>query len=456
MAEQLQARTSGLGVDGKFEAPGHPEHKRKHLQLLDNLFNKKIVQLPNPQREKVDPKGPATSPAKKIEIDANGANVAEKPASRWKFRHTVIAMTFMVMVALPTTLASLYLAFIAANQYHSSASFSVRSISAAQASDILGMFSQASAGSTISDSYVLLDFIMSEKMVQAADKLFDLENMYAPRGFDFFYGIRKDLPIEDKLRYWRSIITVDFDHASGIMNLTVNAFTPEDSQKVAGFIIQSSERLINDLSLTGRNEMLKVAQIEVSLAEARLSDARDAIRSYRDVSQEADPVEGAKLATQIVASLEQQLVKLQTEMSTALTQMGEDTPRIRVMRSQIDSLQKQLTQERQRLGSGIAPKQGRNATDSASGVAGRLQQYDKLETQREFAERAYTSSLAALERARVDANAKQRYLAVFINPTLSELAQYPHRFLNSLLVLLGTLLIWSVAVMGYYNIRDRN
>jgi capsular polysaccharide transport system permease protein len=135
--------------------------------------------------------------------------------------------------------------------------------------------------------------------------------------------------------------------------------------------------------------------------------------------------------------------------------MDKDTPRVRVIQSQIASLEKQLTRERQRFGSGNANKQGRNSVQFGD-VAARIQRYENLQTHNEFAERAYTSSLAALEKARVEVAAKQRYLAVFIKPTLSEFAQYPHRILDSLLVLFGTLLTWGVLVMGYYNIRDRS
>lgn len=78
----------------------------------------------------------------------------EKPDARptWlkklAIRHTVIAASFLGLVALPATLASLYMAFIAADQYHSTASFAVRSIEGGVSSDILGMFTQASGGST--------------------------------------------------------------------------------------------------------------------------------------------------------------------------------------------------------------------------------------------------------------------------------------------------------------------
>ena len=375
--------------------------------------------------------------------------------SRFKTRHLLIGAAFLAVVAIPSTVTSVYMAFVAADQYHSSTSFSVRSIDSVQASDILGMFSQSTSGSTVSDSYVLLDYILSERMVQMVDEAFGLERIFAPRGSDFFFGLGADQPIENQLAYWRSMVTVDFDHTSGIINLRIKAFEPETAQRVAEFVVTQGEKLINDLSITARNETLRVAQSEVSSAEDRLYRTRAALRNYRDESQEADPVEGAKLAAQLVGAIETQLVQLKTELSTALTQMGEDTPRVRVLRSQIASLETQLQRERQRFGSGAAGKQGRNAGQMAD-VAGRIQEYEGLQTQNEFAERAYTSSLAALEKARVEAAAKQRYLAVFIKPTLSEFAQYPHRIMSSLLVLLGSALIWAVLVMGYYNIRDRN
>jgi capsular polysaccharide transport system permease protein len=432
------------GEAGRLRLVGQPQPpsaKARNLQLLESLLK---------FRE------PTEQPVPSIELETPAADVSPGSVRGLKPRHVVIACSFLAIVAVPAILTSFYMAFIAADQYHSSASFSVRSIDSAQPSDILGMFTQASGGSTISDSYVLLDFIRSERMVQAVDEAFGIDSVFAPRGMDYFYGVSRRLPIEDKLAFWRRMVSVNFDHTSGIMVLEVKAFEPDDSQRVASFVIAQSEKLVNDLSLSARNEVLKVAQSEVRTAEERLSTARIALRVYRDSSQEADPVEGAKLATQLVAGLEQQLVQFKTELSTALRQMGEDTPRVRVMRSQITSLEKQIAQEKQRFGSGAVGKQARNTTGDPQGVAGRILQYETLETDREFAERAYTSALGGLEKARIEASAKQRYLAVFIKPTLSELAQYPSRIWNSILVLLGTLVVWGIGVMGYYNIRDRN
>jgi capsular polysaccharide transport system permease protein len=442
--DQVQQKNTGV-VTTYREGAEVPPRKPKNLRLLEALLEPPVVA---PEVK------PAVAPGEQPSPDAK-AEKSKGFLSRHKPRHIVMISAFLLIVALPVALTTLYMAFIANDQYHSSASFSVRSIETAQASDVLGMFTQNGAGTTAADSYVLLDFIRSERMVKAIDSEFGMENLFARRGLDFFYGIGSDWPIEDKLDYWRSMITVSYDYTSGIIDLKVKAFTPHDSQTISSFIISQSERLINDLSLAARNEVLKVSQTEVELAEARLSAARVAVRNYRDSSQEADPVESAKLAAQIVGSLEQQLVQLKTELATALTQIGENTPRVRVMRSQIASIEKQLEREKQRFGAGAAQKQGR-ASPGISDVARRIQQFETLETEREFAERTYTSALASLEKARIEANGKQRYLAVFIQPTLSELAQYPTRLLNIAIVLLGSLLLWGVGVMGYYNIRDRN
>jgi capsular polysaccharide transport system permease protein len=371
-----------------------------------------------------------------------------------RLRHAMIIVSFILFVTIPGALASIYMIFFAADQYHSTASFSVRSIEAAGGSDIMGMFTQASTGNTQSDSYILMDYIRSERMLDEVEKKFDLEKIYAARGIDYFYGLGAGLPIENRLEYWRSMVDVNYDHASGIMQLQVRAFDPKQSQEIAQFVIGRSDDLVNNLSAEARNGVLKTAGDEVRSAEERLTKARIAVRDYRDVSQEVDPVEGAKLAAQLIGGLEAQLVQMNADLTTVLTQMDEDTPRVRVLKARIASVEQQLDSERQRLGSGnVAEKSARG---SATGdVAGRIQQFEELETEREFAERAYTASLASLEKARLDASSKQRYLAVFNQPTLSQMAQYPARYLNSFLVALGLLFAWAVLVMGYYNIRDR-
>lgn len=376
-----------------------------------------------------------------------------------KIRHLIMIAGFIAVVAIPSVLASLYLAFVAQDQYHSSASFAVRSISSSVgASDILGVFSQTTATSTVADSYILIDYLLSERMLEDVDAKFDLDSVYAPRGGDYYFGLAAGEPIEDKVNYWRQMVTINFDHTSGILQLQVKAFDPNKAQEIANYILAKSEQLINELSDKAHDETLRLAREEIGIAEKRLTDARMALREFRDVSQDVDPVEGAKLAIQLVAGMERELAKLNADLEVARSQMAEDTPRIRVIKTQISALESRIETEKQRLGSGSAgaTKTARTTQDlTGSDVSGRLQLYEKLELEREFGERAYAAALASLEKARMDATSKQRYLAVFIQPTLSQMAQYPSRLLNAFLVLLGGLFVWGMGTLIYYNIRDR-
>ncbi len=421
------------------QSPAKVAAKSKGIAVLEGLLGKESAPvIPLPGRKIEPPKKPGWQP---------------KRLKGLRWRHAIVGASFLGLVAVPATLASLYMAFIAADQYHSTASFAVRSIEGGVSSDILGMFTQASSGSTVSDSYILMDYILSERMAADADRRFKLEEVYATRGLDYFYGIGSDLAIEDKLAYWRDMVKVNFDHASGIMQVTVKAFEPKQAQEIAQFVVAQSDNLVNSLSLSARNDVLRAAQDEVLAGEARLSKARAGLRDYRDKSQEISPEEGAKLAVQLIGSLEQQLTQLNADLATAKSQMSEDTPRIRVLRTRIESLEQQLAVERQRLGAGEKTVDGNDP--NSPDVAGRIAEFEELETEREFAERAYTAALGSLEKARIDANNRQRYLALFIEPTLSELAQYPSRFLNALLVALGLLFAWGIGIMSYYNIRDR-
>ena len=49
----------------------------------------------------------------------------EQPAA---LRHRLLRLSFALMVLVPTALAALYLWLVAADQYHSDAAFSVRSV----------------------------------------------------------------------------------------------------------------------------------------------------------------------------------------------------------------------------------------------------------------------------------------------------------------------------------------
>ena len=156
--------------------------------------------------------------------------------ARFRFRHFVVAASFVLAVLLPLAASVWYLYARAADQYHSETAFSVRSeeVGASAAAGLLGALTQVGSGSA-SDTDILFDFIRSQEIVQAIDARLDLRAMYnraAPR--DFVFTLGDDPSIEALLAHWHRMVQVDLESHAGIIHVRANAFTPEDATAIAG------------------------------------------------------------------------------------------------------------------------------------------------------------------------------------------------------------------------------
>ena len=100
---------------------------------------------------------------------------------------------------------------------------------------------------------------------------------------------------------------------------------------------------------------------------------------------------------------------------------------------------------------------GKDEGTSARGrqtLGGLVANYEELVVDREFAEKTYVSALSALERARIEADRQQRYVAAFVRPTLPEDALYPRRIVACITVFAISLVLWALGVLIVYAIRD--
>ncbi len=249
------------------------------------------------------------------------------------------------------------------------------------------------------------------------------------------------------------MVDVSFDATSGVIQVEVRSFRPEDSVEIAKAVLKRSEILVNQLSEANRRETVRFAEESVARAEARLKAIRKQMLAYRNETQEVSPEENARLASEMIAGLDQQRASREAEKKTLMSYLDEDSPRIRLLNQQIEALEGQISSARERLGSGTSPS-GSSGTNRTA-LSFRLADYSELALEEEFAQQLYVTSLASLETARQEADGKHLYLATFIQPTLSEDAQYPHRLLYSLAMLLLLAGAWSVVVLMYYNVRDR-
>ena len=404
---------------------------------------------PLPAQTRLILKNPVPQPATPKPV-AGSPELLGAPPARPRRRHWLIGVSFLLAVILPTLIAAAYLTWTAADRYGSRLAFSIRSNQAAAPLEILGAVTQLGNSSVLTDGQVLYDFIQSQQIVETVRAQMPLEAYYnrAPR--DWVFSLGENQPVEDLVDYWNRMVDVSLDPVIGILTVEARAFAPGEARAIATEILAASADLVNRLADTAREDAVRYAAVELAGAEARLREIRMRLREFRNIEQEVDPSQNARVAIALVAGLEQELSQTRVQLDLLRGALDDSAPRIVLLNRRVDSLQARIAAERTRLGTGSAlDDDGRRPLSQVVG------DFEELVVDREFAEQSYTLALATYQQAEAEARRRHRYLAAHIEPTLSEDPEYPDRPLLIAAIFLLALAAWSILVLAGYNIRDR-
>lgn len=366
--------------------------------------------------------------------------------ARLRLHHSMLGLFFVLWVLVPTGVATWYLFAVARDQYASTVGFTVRKEEMGSALELLGGITSLS-GTATSDTDVLYEFIQSPGLVQRADQTLDLARIYQRPG-DPVFSLGDDTRIEALTRYWRRMVKIYYDTASGLIKVRVLAFDPDDAEQLARLILTESSRMINDLSAVSRADATRYTREELDQAVARLKAARQAMVTFQIHNQIVDPSADIEARMGLLNSLLAQLaeVRIAREQLTLQGNSNPDDPRAKQLLNKQKAIQNLIAEERAKIA---------GADSGNQAYADLLSQFEALKVDLEFAQQAYVSAQAAHDAARAEAQRKSRYLATYIEPSRAQSAEYPRRFVL-LTILAGFLLIsWALMVMIYYSIRDR-
>ena len=388
-------------------------------------------------------------------IHAIRATKEEPPPSRARGRRLILSLGFFSLVLAPIAVSAYYLFALAADQYHSRAGFSVRSEEYSNPLEALSAFTGVNGGSgAAADSEILNDFIQSQTLIEKIDRTFDLRRMFAarPTGLDLIpkdivFGLRDNATIEDLEKYWSRMVLVSLDASSGIIDLEVRAFSPEDAHKLATAILEESSVLVNELSRIAQDDAIRFAAEDVAVAEVRLSEVRKLVREFRRKNRLIDPESNVSSQSGVLAELQSLLAETLIRRGNIEAYSGADDARIAELDRQIRVIRDQIDTERQVFA--VRDQEGPSLSD----VIGT---FEELLVDLEFSENAYTAALASVEQARAEARRQSRYAAVHIQPTLAETSLYPLRWQLLFVALVAAFSLWAVLALIYYNIRDRS
>ena len=394
---------------------------------------------------------PATVPEPLNRVpEAPPGAVVKGHSTLQQLRRKLLILSAVLMVVLPSLAAGLYYAMIASDQYAVETRFAVRGPEGIAAPDILGMFTGvAASGSTLTDSYILMDYIHSKEMLIKLKDVLDVRKIYNHPNADLLAAYSDvEAPNEEFLEYWKKNVRVGFDTSSRVLNLEVRTFSPEDSLALSKAIIDLSEKLVNELSDRARKDAVETARLEVARMEDRLRRSSEALRTFREKTQEIDPALSAQANLQRLSALESQLNEARARLASQRTFMNDSAPPIQVTLAQIEALEQQVTSERAKLGKGSEEQTVKGT------LSGAVEDYQGLLLEQEFAQKALVAALSSLERARATADQQQRYLGTFVPPRAPEAALYPKRIQDTLIFFLLALVLWAIGVLIAYAIRD--
>ena len=367
--------------------------------------------------------------------------------ARLRSRHWAVLVSFVIMVVLPALVSGWYLWTRAEDQYASRVGFSVRREDASSAIELLGGITNLT-GSSSTDTDILYEFLQSQELVARIDEELDLRAIWSQPGMEADPIFSYDAPgtIEDLVDHWGRMVGIYYDNATGLIDLRVLAFDPVDAREIAQKIFDESSTMINQLSAIAREDAISYARDELDQAESRLTAARVALARWRNDNQTVDPTVDTAGQMGLVTNLQAQLAEALIELDILRETTRLNDPRITQAERRISVIEERIDAERAVLGTSAV---------GGGAFADLVGQYERLVADQEFAERAYTAALAAFDGARNEARRQSRYLAAHVQPTLAEASQYPDRPTILLTITAFAFLIWSVAVLLAYSLRDR-
>jgi capsular polysaccharide transport system permease protein len=418
-------------TDGPAAAPPKP---RPDLRAVETGSDAEAAAPKPAPRPKPDPAAPpATSP-----------EMAVAGPARLRPRHWISAFLFVLVVLAPLAATIAYLQMRAADQYHSEVAFSVRSEEAASAAaGFLGAIAGMGTGSA-SDADILYEYVRSQDIVEDIDRKIDLRAIYNRAEGDPVFTLGPDASIEALVGHWGRMVEIAFESGTGILHVTARAFTPEDARTIATAILDQSSALVNELSDQARSDAVRFATEELAEAEANLREMRRRLAEFRRENRIVDPSADVAGQMGLLNALQAELAQALVERDTLLATAPEGDQRVLQANRRIEAISNRIEDERNSLSAA-------GATSALPEMVGR---YEELLVDLEFANAAYTQTLAGVAAARAEARRQSRYLAPHIRPTLAESSLYPQRALLAGMVGLFLLLGWSVLMLIYYNVRD--
>ena len=358
-----------------------------------------------------------------------------------KMRTKILLVLILVV---PTIISTFYYSIIASSAYLSESRFIVRSPQRMGQTGLGALLQGTALSRSQDDSFAVHDFMRSRDAITELNSKIDLIKNYSDPKIDFFNrfaGIDWDDSFEAFHKYYQRQIGIDYDPVSSITVLRVRAFSAEEAKAINELLLEMGERLVNNMNLRSRKDLIDVAERELRSAEIRAKTSAQALSRFRGERGVLDPERQGANQLLGIEKLRDELLANETQMEI-LRKVSPANPQIIALETRITVLKRAIASERSRV------------LSKETGLSTKAAAYDGLQLEKSFAERQLASALAALDSARSEASRKQLYLERLVQPNLPDSADEPRRLKGIITTFLMGLIVFGILSLILSSVRE--
>ncbi len=347
-------------------------------------------------------------------------------------------------VIIPTILACIYFGLIASDVYVSESRFVVRSPQRQTQTGLNAFLAGTGFSRSQDDTYSVHDFVLSRDALKELDEQLGVRKAFSSRDADFinrFPGLDWDDSFESFYRYYKKRVGVDYDTVSSITTLNVRAFTAEDAKRINDLLLKMGERLVNNLNDRSRQDLIKFATQEVTIAETKAKTAALALSSFRTSQSVFDPDKQSAIQLQGVAKLQEELLATEAQLNQ-IKRVSPKNPQVASLTSRVATLRSTIAAETSKVAGGGASLTSKSAN------------FERLVLDKGFADKQLASALTSLETARSEAERKQLYLERLVQPNLPDKALEPRRVRSIFMVFAVGMMAWGVISLLVASVKE--
>jgi capsular polysaccharide transport system permease protein len=368
----------------------------------------------------------------------------ERHAARIRARTRFLRIGFVALVMLPTVSSAFYYGLWATDRYVSEAQFIVRGVSSNRATGLDSLFRTFGIARTVDDANAVENYLMSRDAVRGLEAALPLREMFSRANADYFSRFPRFWGGESFERlywYYQDRVKVIPNPEKGITTLEVQAFRPDDAQKIAQQLLSMAEAFVNKMNERAQSDAVRSAEIEVREATAKVLAAQNDLTSFRNAGLVVDPSKNSIAQLETMTQLSVDLDHTLAQLSESL-KLSTSSPSIPVLKAHADALTARIVAERGKL------------AGTEQGLATQVSAFEQLTMLRDLTEKSLSASVIALETARQEARRQQIYIEKVIEPNLADESTQPQRIRSVAMVFMVSFSLLAVGWILTVGVKE--